>query len=199
MQSTKEKRPKVLYDRTNLRRAFDATRSGMSVYMAARQYNVPESTLRDRTRGNISVDATIGFDTIFNRSEERKLVDHITYMADIGYGYNKSSIQSIASDLTKSLNKNTKSTDHLSNCWFYGFLKRWPDLKIAKPQKLSVARAKSASRNILGNYYKELSTILTNNNLHDKPERIYNLDETDISQEHKPPKSSATRLQILSV
>ena len=168
----RKKRPKVLYDRTNLCRAFDATRSGMSVYMAARQYNVPESTLRDRTRGNISVDATIGFDTIFNRSEERKLVDHITYMADIGYGYNKSSIQYMASDLAKSLNKNTKSTDHLSNCWFYGFLKRWPDLKIAKPQKLSVARAKSASRNILGNYYKELSTILTNNNLHDKPERI---------------------------
>ena len=48
--------------------------------------------------------------------------------------------------------------------------------------------AKSASRNILSNHYKELSTILTNNNLHDKPERIYNLDETGISQEYKPPK-----------
>ena len=114
LQGSKEKRPKVLYDRTNLRRAFDATRSGMSVYMAARQYNVPESTLRDRTRGNISVDATIGFDTIFNRSEERKLVDHITYMADIGYGYNKSSIQYMASDLAKSLNKNTKSKRTIS-------------------------------------------------------------------------------------
>ena len=119
LQDSKEKRPKVLYDCTNLCRAFYATRSGMSVYMAARQYNVPESTLRDRTRGNISVDATIGFDTIFNRSEERKPVDHITFMADIGYSYNKSSIQYMASDLAKSLNKNTKSTDHLSNCWFY--------------------------------------------------------------------------------
>ena len=86
-----------MYDRTNLRRAFDATRSGMSVYMATRQYNVPESTLRDKTRGNILVDATIGFDTIFNTSEERKLANHITYTADIGYGYSKSSIQYIAS------------------------------------------------------------------------------------------------------
>ena len=76
LQSSKEKRPKVLHDGTNLRRAFDATRCGMSVYMAARQYNVPESTPRDRTRESISVDATIGFDTIFNRSEEWKLVDH---------------------------------------------------------------------------------------------------------------------------
>ena len=47
--------------------------------MAGRQYSVPESTLRDRTRGNISVDATIVFDKMFNRSEERKLVDGITY------------------------------------------------------------------------------------------------------------------------
>ena len=93
LQGSKEKRPKVLYDRTNLCRAFNATRSGMSVYMATRQYNVPDFTLRDRKMGNVSVDATIGFDIIFNRSEERKLVDHITYMADIGYGYKKSSIQ----------------------------------------------------------------------------------------------------------
>ena len=140
LQGLKEKRQKVMYDSKNLYRVSDATRSGMIVYMAARQYNVPESTLRDRTRGNILVDATLGFDTIFKRSEERKLVDHINYMADIGYGY-KSNILYMASDLAKSLNKNTKSTDHLSNCWFYGFLKRWPDLKIAKPQKLSVARA----------------------------------------------------------
>ena len=59
LQDSKVKRPKVLYDRANLRRAFDATRSGMSVYMAARQYNVPESTLRDSTRRNKTVDATI--------------------------------------------------------------------------------------------------------------------------------------------
>ena len=40
-------------------------------------------------------------------------LDHITYIADIGYDY-KSSIQYMASDLAKSLNKNTKSKRTIS-------------------------------------------------------------------------------------
>ena len=62
----------------------------MSVYRAARLYNIPESTLRDRTLGNVSVDAKNGIGTLMTVEEEHKLVQHISYMAEIGYGYNKS-------------------------------------------------------------------------------------------------------------
>lgn len=47
-------------------------------------------------------------------------------------------------------------------------------------------RAESASRENLNKYYKELHTILTKSNLHDKPENIYNIDETGFSTEHSP-------------
>ena len=90
----------------------------------------------------------IGFDTIFEHEEE-KLVGHITYMAAIGYGYNISGIQCMAKDYTVSLGKPTKAKESLSNNWLYGFIKRWPNLKIVKPQKLSIARAKFASRESL--------------------------------------------------
>ena len=56
-------------------------------------------------------------------------------------------------------------------------MQRWPELKIAKPQKLALLRAKATSREVLDQYYKELGTILTSNNLVNKPERIYNIDE----------------------
>jgi hypothetical protein len=49
------KKKRLQYDRANLQRAHEAIVKGMSVYRAARQYNVPESTLRDRTRGNYLV------------------------------------------------------------------------------------------------------------------------------------------------
>ena len=68
------------YDRLNLQRAFEATQRGVSVYRASRDYSVPESTLRDRTRGLVDLDVKIGF-------EEEKLVGHVSYMAEIGYGY----------------------------------------------------------------------------------------------------------------
>ena len=136
---------------------------------------MPEQTLRDRTKGLVDLDAKIGFDTIFSKDEENKLVGHITYMAEIGYGYNASGIKYMAKDYADSLGKHVKAKETLSNNWFYNFLKRWPNLKVVKPQKLSIARAKSASRDTLNNYYKELGTILTNNGLRDKPQ---NIDET---------------------
>jgi hypothetical protein len=34
----------------------------------------------------------------------------------------------------------------LSNNWFYGMLKRWPELKLVKLQKLSMSRAIAASQ-----------------------------------------------------
>ena len=181
-------RKRLQYDRSNLARAYEATQGGMSVYKAARRYSVPESTLRDRTRGNVDVDARAGHATLMTADEEQKLVAHISYMADIGYRYNKSGIQYMARDYAQSLGREVPSSEQLSNCWFYGFLKRWPELKVVKPQKLSISRAKSASGDVINNYYSELGNILTTNNLTNKPERIYNIDETGVSTEHSPPK-----------
>lgn len=77
----------------------------MCVHRAARQYNVPESTLRDRTRGNVTVDSVPGNSTLLTASEEKELVNHITYMASIGDGYNKSEIKYIGRDFALSLGK----------------------------------------------------------------------------------------------
>ena len=182
------KKRKLPYDRRNLQRAFEATQKGLSVYRAAREYSVPESTLRDRTRGLVDLDATTGFETIFSRAEEEKLVSHISYMAEIGYGYNVSSIKYMAKDYADPLGKNINAKEALSDNWFYRFIKRWPDIKVVRPQKLSISRAKSASRETLDKYYKELGTVLTTNGLKDKPQNIFNIDETGVTSEHSPPK-----------
>ena len=91
-------------------------------------------------------------------------------------------------DYAVSFWKATKAKESLSKNWFYGFIKRWPNLKIVKPQKLSIARAKSASRESLDKYYKELSQALTSNRLNGKLQNIYNVDETGVYTEHSPPK-----------
>ena len=168
------------------------------MYRASRDYSVPESTLCDRTRGLVDLDVKMGFDRIFSAEEEKKLVGHVSYMAEIGYGYGVSGIKYMAKSYmyAESLGKPVKAKDALSTCWFYSFLKRWPNLKVAKPQKLTIVRAKSASRDTLDKYYKELGTILTNHNLRDKPQNIYNVDESGVSTEHSPPKivcSTATK------
>ena len=142
----------------------------------------------DRTRGNVTLDAKNGHGTLFTMEEEKMLVDHLSYMADIGYGYQKSKVQYMARDFAAVLGKDIKNQEYLSNCWFYGFIGRWPEMKVVKPQKLTIFRAKSASSEVLGKYYQELGTILKSNNLLNKPERIWNIDETGVPTEHSRPK-----------
>ena len=114
-QDPKPKRRRLQYDRANLQRAFDATARGMSVYRASREFCVPESTLRDRTRGNITLNTKVGVGTLFTESEENLLVDHVKYMASIGYGYDKLVVQYMARDYAISLNRSVKSKDSLSS------------------------------------------------------------------------------------
>lgn len=74
--------------------------------MASRLYGVPESTLRARTRGSVQLDGARGPDTILFPSEENQLVQHISNMANIGYGSTKSYIQYMAVDLARSVERN---------------------------------------------------------------------------------------------
>jgi hypothetical protein len=54
------KKNKMQYERATIRRAYDATTNGISVYRAARLFSVPESILRDRTRGLVNLNTVIG-------------------------------------------------------------------------------------------------------------------------------------------
>ena len=49
------------------------------MYCAARELSVPESTLRDRTRGNVMLDTRVGIIPFhnFSVSEAKQLLDHI--------------------------------------------------------------------------------------------------------------------------
>ncbi|XP_052268555.1 uncharacterized protein LOC127869937 [Dreissena polymorpha] len=182
------KKQRLLYDRENLQRAYEATLGGVSAYRASRMFAVPETTLRDRIKGRVDVEAKVGHETIFTIEEEKKLYDHVTYMAEIGFGYTKKSVQYMGRDYAESLGKTMKPDQKcLSDNWFYGFCKRWPELKSSKPQKLDLSRAKT-SRETLNKYYDELFNVLTENKIIDKPQKIFNIDESGVNSEHTPPK-----------
>ena len=83
------------------------------MYNAAGQHSFPESTLRNRTRGNVNVDTRTGHRTLITAEEEQKLVNHISYMADIAYGYNKSGMQHMACDYANSFGKVVPATEQL--------------------------------------------------------------------------------------
>ncbi|XP_052263785.1 uncharacterized protein LOC127866960 isoform X1 [Dreissena polymorpha] len=181
-------RRKKPYDKDNLKRAFDATLKGMSVYRASRLYNIPESTLRDRTRYKVDIDCKLGAERLLTCEEESKLADHILLIAKIGYRCSVNDIRCMAADFARSLGKNVRAKGKLSSDWFYGFEQRWPQLKALKLKKVGLPRTKTTSEVIIDGYCRELGSILHRNGLLDAPERIWIVDESSFSSEHSPSK-----------
>ena len=104
------------------------------VYRAAREYGVPESTLRDRTLGLVDADNCIsGSKRTFAVDEEHELAEDIKYMASMGYGYYKQEVINLATDLAVFQGKK-KSRCSSTMCYVVLlFLENHKDLQLLKP------------------------------------------------------------------
>lgn len=177
------------YDPTSLQKAFKEWQDGkLSVYKAAKLYGVPEQTLRDRATGVIKPTVNrSGPASLLSAEEEQDLCDHVKKMALFGYGYSYMELRLLATDTAVFSGKLPNNSKLLSEMWLVRFLKRHPDLKGLKPRSLSLVRAKAVSAETVAAYYQELNTVLQQYDLLTKPHRIFNIDETGITPEHKPP------------
>ncbi|XP_060604794.1 uncharacterized protein LOC132757505 [Ruditapes philippinarum] len=176
------------YSPTALQNAYKLVKeTGMPIKSAARQYGVPHSTLRDRVKGRIDPETLKpGPAPLLSQEEELNFVDHIKAMASLGYGYTITEVIAMASNYAVCLGKRTPDKP-LSTKWFNGFKDRWPDLRVVRPRALSNYRAESTSQAVVDEYFMNLKAVIEDNDLIDKPECIYNIDEKGIQTEHTPP------------
>lgn len=177
------------YDPVNMDQAYKAVREkGIPVQRAARTYGVPEQTLRDRVKGFVNhFSAKQGGETFFSHEEEVVLMEHLKTMAQLGYGFTNTQLQHTAGELAFDMGKK-KNNKPMSNCWLYGFMKRWNgQLASLKPRKLDSNRARSTTPENITEYYRNLKDIFDKYNFHVKPHLIYNVDETGLQPEHRPP------------
>lgn len=177
-----------VYSPSKLSHAYhDVVEKNLSVYKAARIYNVPEQTLRDRINGRIDFETTrSGPSPIFSVEEEVRLVDHIKEIARVGYAYTRAEVVNVASEYAVCLGSRS-SEKPLTLKWFYGFLGRWPELKVRRPKTISELRARATSPECIDSYFHELKNILDKYDLSSRPQSIYNVDEKGIQQNFKPP------------
>ena len=158
-----------------------------SVCGAAKQFNVPITTLRDRILGNIDPETVkSGRSPLLSSLQEAELVDHLKLMADYGYGYSRQEVVDLASDLAVQLGIRDKHHPFTLN-WFRSFVTKWPEIRVLKPRGLEVARAKAASAPVVEKYFTELEDVIKANGLEESPQLIYNVDEKGFSQNHSPP------------
>ena len=117
---------------------------------------------------------------LFSRDEEKCLVDHLIYMSNIGYGYSRQSFLDMAFEFAIILGKKSQNDPSFKGSLYKGFKRRWPEMHLAKPERLSTVRAKSASKESLSTHFSGLEDTFIELDLHKHPERIWNIDETGI-------------------
>ena len=104
-------------------------------------------------------------------------------MAQLGYGYSNIQLQHLSGELAFDMGRR-KENKPLSNNWLYGFLRCWNDrLSTLNPRKLESNRAKCATPEAVSLYFENLQDIISKYNLNNKPQCIYNLDETGLQPE----------------
>ena len=167
------KRNYRLYDPDALTKAYIGVKENiMAIKRAARLHSVPETTLRQRVIGAVSIDTVkSGPSPLFSCEQEARLVDHVILMAKVGYGYTRPDLCNLATAYAVDLGLREKDQP-LSLQWYRNFITRWPNLVVKKPRTLAIARAKAASEENVTAYFQQLDTILTKNNLKEKPQHV---------------------------
>jgi hypothetical protein len=189
-----------VYGTDALQNALQCLRNGVTVAKASTMYGIPERTLRrhrDSAVGKPGMVKFGSFETTLPNEIEVELCKHIQCMEKALFGLTTTDVRRLAFDLAEkyhiphSFHRESKQA---GMDWLRGFLKRFPELSIRKPQPTSMSRAVAFNKPRVEeffNIYRETLETLPPNCCN--PSHIWNVDETGISTVHNPKNIIATR------
>ncbi|KAJ8048460.1 Jerky protein-like-like [Holothuria leucospilota] len=173
---------------------------GLKLRLTARMYGIPKSTLERHVKKEAeTMNATtlkLGPTSCFSPVQEEELKKHILELESRGFGLTPMEIRTLAYDYAEANNiehKFNKQKRVAGYSWLEAFMRRNPSLSLRKPEPLSLARSMGMNKVRVQNFQSQLQDIFVRENFFDCPKAIYNVDETGISQVHKPPKIIAAK------
>ena len=168
-----------------------------SIYKAAKEFKVPWSTLKDHvSRHNLEDEHAeiaipkLGRPFILPKEIELKFVKYIIEMQELGFGLSVIHVKKLAFDLSKSFDKNCLFNEDKAKAgsyWWRSFKERY-GLSLRTPEKLAANRAAIGNRENLDDFYDKLEMTLNRLGLSNKPQQIFNCDETWLTIVVKPSK-----------
>lgn len=189
MDESVPKKQKKSWNPENMKTALEAIRNGSKIKTAAKNFNVPESTIRDRLKLGEDYNPPMGRKPTFSVEEEKEMVAFITVMAKRFYGITQQQLRKLAYDFAVAKNiKNIFSSEKgmAGKCWVYSFLKRNPGLSLRLPEPTSLNRVLGFNKSEITIFFANLETLMAKHNF--PANRIFNVDETGISNVQKPGK-----------
>lgn len=125
------------YEEENMLRALHLVRKKRwAVRKAAIICGVPRSSLYDKVTGRSKVGVQQGAPTLFTKEEEKLLADHAKHFEKIGYPLDRKKFLRLATISAIFAGKKPDGSRVITVAWLQRYLKRWPELKLAKPRML---------------------------------------------------------------
>ena len=163
----------------------------MSINRAAELHGVPRSTLQDRLSGRVQHGKNRGPTPYLTSSEEKELSDYLLSSAEVGYGKTRREVKCIAEAVAKE--KGALKADRISDGWWRRFLSRNPSVSLRSGDATAHVRMEAVNVENITAYFDLLKEVYDELNLNDHPECIYNMDETGMPLEPRPPKIVAKK------
>ena len=153
----------------------------------SKKKKISRETLR-RHVSRLAVQLPVGIPPVLRAHEEAEIVKTCQIFAEWGFGLTKSDITYVVADyFIQSKGKNPFRDDVPGNDWWAHFTKRHPELTKRKPQAQQMVRAKAATSDVVDHWFFEcLQPVLDKLQLQDKPQCIFNVDESGFPLSGRP-------------
>ena len=172
----------------SMRLAMEAVKKGgSSITHAATLHGVPRQTLQDRISGKVRHRDNPGPRPFLSSSEEKDLANFLIASSKVGYGKSRQQVKSIAACGAR--DKGRLQFDKvLSDGWYYRFISRESGLSLRRGDPTANIRMNCLNEEYMNEYFDMLEKTLLDNDLMNKPAQIYNIDESGMPLDHRPPK-----------
>ena len=150
---------------------------------AARDHDVPKTTLYDRISGKVTQGTKPGPRPYL---KEKELGTYLKHCAKIGYGKTRRDVlglvQTVASE------KGVLRSSRISQGWWRRFLERQADLSLRQGDSTAHVRMDAMNLETMEHYFSLLHDTLVSHDLLNSPAQIYNVDESGVPFNPRPPK-----------
>jgi len=167
----------------------------MSVKQASMRYDIPRTTLMRHTKQQVSGECSLDrYKPLFSSAIENNMSMHIVDMQERCYGLMPCDVRRLAYEFAETLkiSRPFNPVDKMAGeDWLGGFLKRHPELRIRKPEAMSIGRAAGFNKPHVDTFYCNLHSLIEKNNL--SAHKIWNVDESGLTTVHIPRKIIARK------
>ena len=160
---------------------LDAIASNLDSRTASIKFNVPASTIREHRRDS-SINIRSGRPSYLTSDQEAHFVCLLKLLPDYGFDLTMDLTLQLAFDYFQHLGLPIQP----GSKWLNAFIRRHAeDIKWKRQEKLERARAEGFTEESRSGWFTTLKNTLTKHNLMDKPNQIFNADETGFSDKTK--------------